>query len=227
MAIPNPVEELKRPNLASPNFIGKVVDVNDPKKRQRIKLRIPELHRGIPDNLLPWSRPMSSPSGANAGAGVGSVRVPPKGSTLYGSLESNDPHSIHYGGSPTLDSAHKDNEILNEDYPHTYGEVDHAGNKTITNTQKNTKTMVHKSGTTFHVSADGSSSVSSAKDVNVSAKGLINIVGDGDICLHSKGVLSLKGSSVKINGSDVTKDATSITARTRPTIEDPTGKTRD
>lgn len=227
MAIPDPSQELRRPNLTSTNFIGKVIDVNDPEKRQRVKLRIPQLHRGVPDNLLPWTRPSSSQGGANAGAGAGSVRVPPKGATLYGNLEGNDPHNIHYGGSPTIDSAHKDNEILNEDYPHTFGEVDHAGNKTVTNTQKNTKTYVHKSGTTIHISADGSVSISTPKDVNVSAKAGINVAADGNINIHAKGALNLKGAPILFNGAGAPNDASSITARTRPNIPDPAGKERD
>lgn len=226
MAIGNPVEEFNRVRLNGNNFIGTVINVNDPDKRQRVKIRIPQLHRNVSDADLPWSRPSASSGGANAGSGVGSVRVPPKGAKLYINMEGNDPHNVHYGGSPTVDNAHKTNEILNEDYPHTYGEVDHAGNKTVTNTQKNTKTFVHKSGTTVHISADGSVNISTPKDVNVSAKGSMNVAADGKINIHSKDELSLKGSKIKFNGSDAAVDSTAITARTKPNIPDPSGNTK-
>jgi hypothetical protein len=137
-------------------------------------------------------------------------------------MDANDPHSLSYGGSPTIDSAHKDNEILNEDYPHAFGEIDHAGNKTVTNTQRNTKIFIHKSGTTVHIAADGSVSVSSAKDVNVSSQN-INVSASDKINIHAAGVLSLKGSQIQLNGSDPSLTSTAIVARSRPEIADPAG----
>lgn len=224
MALPNPAEVFKKPTLKGANYIAKIVDVMDPKKQQRVKIRIAQLHRNVPDAMLPWSRPASSNGGANAGSGVGSVRVPPKGATVYANMEDNDPHSsITYGGSPTVDNVHKDNELLLEDYPHTFGEIDHAGNKTATNTQKNTKTFVHKSGTTIHISADGSVNIGSAKDVNVSCTSL-NVSSASNMKIHASGVLSLKGSQILLNGSDSRVNPTPVVGRNRPEISDPSGK---
>lgn len=224
MALSNPIQHLNRTNIARIDYPGKVIDNKDPLKLQRVKIRVPQLHRNIPDDKLPWVMPMDSGRQTNAGVGVGGVNVPPIGAKLNFSLVDNDPHNPRAVGSPTTADVTKDNELLNEDYPGTYGDIDHAGNKRATNTEKNTISEVHVKGSTRHIDGDGSISEFSVKDLNLSAKGDINIVADGKINLHAKGATDIKGSTISLNGSSAGLSSAPPGARTRPNIPSPAGK---
>jgi hypothetical protein len=214
----NPLTDFTRPQVKSNNMVGFVVnnvDEDDKKQRQRVQIRIPMLHRNISDEDLPWSIPdVTFNSYSNAGAGVGGVNIPPIGSKLYVRFDENDPHNPRYSGSPSTDDVSKDNELLKEDYPHTRGTVDAAGNRSSVNVEKNTKTDIHKSGTTIHIDANGTISIASAADFNLGAQGNINIVAKGDC--------NIDGANVNINGG---AQATSTTERPRPQIPSQEGKT--
>jgi phage baseplate assembly protein gpV len=58
MAIINQIKEIKRTELGEQYFIGEVVDINDPKKLGRVRIRVNELFGTkiqIPDAVLPWA----------------------------------------------------------------------------------------------------------------------------------------------------------------------------
>lgn len=225
MALMDVIHDLKQSNLTKPDYTGFVVDNNDPDKRQRYRVRVPQLHRDIPDEELPWVMPQNNSNQPNAGAGVGGVFVPPKGAKMNWSLTNNDPHNPMVNGSVTTDDVNKDNELLNEDYPGTYGAVDHAGNKEAVNTEKNTKTQTHKTGTTQHTAGNGDHSVFAAGDLYLSAKGKIVMAADGGIQIHAKGALDLKGSTISLNGGGAAANVAPVGPRTRPTILSVAGKT--
>src|SRR5690606_2925684 len=99
----------------------------DGKKRGRVRIRIPALHRNVPDEELPWSMPNNGGQ-ANSGGGAGTVDIPPIGAKVFVNYDEQDPHNPRYGGSPTTDDVYGDNELLEEDYPYTKGSIDDAGN---------------------------------------------------------------------------------------------------
>lgn len=222
----NPVRSINRPTLNRGDLVGYVVDNVDPDKKnpkQRVRVRIPQLHRGIPDDKLPWALQDSSRGTANAGSGVGSVDVPPVGSKLYVRLDENDPHNPRYSGSPPTDDVNKDNELLKEDYPHTNGFVDPAGNRFAVNKEKQTVNFTHTSGTTVFIDAKGAVSVSCSTfmvgvegDAVVSAKGMVSITGEGGV--------SINGKRVDLNDGNG-KSAAPRTARTRPKVGSVANKT--
>lgn len=224
MALSNPVKDLRRPNLSNSTWRGKVVDNNDPEKRQRVKIRIPQLHRGIPDDMLPWVMP-SSAGYAHAGSGVGSVDIPPEGSLLEMYFEEDDPHNPRYGGSPPVDSVNKENEILNEDYPKTRGYVDEAGNKWTVNTQRNEVLFQHKSGASIFVDGSGNISVTAKSKLSFNAPSGIDIVSNGNVNIHAAGVTDIKGNDVLMNGSSAAKSSANPSSRSKPSIPSSKGKT--
>lgn len=226
MGLVNPGRELNiRPDLKVQQYTALVVDNNDPEKRERVRIRIPQIHRNVPDDKLPWSMPMREGQ-AQAGSGVGAVRVPPAGSQLFVKYDADDPHNMYYGGSPTVDTVHEENELLDEDYPDTYGDVDQAGNKWSINTRQNTITFQHVSGTVVHIDGSGNVNIVSKKDINLGAKGDINIIAEGTIRSHAKGLNSIKGNPVLINGSNSGSTVGDPGQRTRPTIASPAGQTQ-
>lgn len=224
MALSDPIRDFKRSDLTRPDYTGVVVDNNDPEKRQRVRIRVPQLHRNTPDEWLPWSAPKNNGNIANAGAGVGSVFVPPKGAKLDYSLTDNDPHNPQYGGSVTTDDVNKDNPILQEDYPHTYGAQDQAGNLEKTNTDKNTKTFIHKSGATTHIDGNGAMSHFSPNDISLVANGKITIVAGGGIVIQAGGNLDMKGARIDFNGNSAPQTIAPTAPRTRPSIPSPAGQ---
>ena len=214
----NPITDMRRSRLDSQPFVGTVVANDDTtskdgKKQHRVRIRVPQLHRNVPDDKLPWTLPQGQ--GRNAGAGAGTVSVPPVGAKLYYHFNEDDPHNPQYGGSPTSDDVSADNELHRENYPHSDGFVDNAGNRVNFNKEQNTIDVQHVSGTTIHIDANGSVSVS-CSDVNIGAEGNINMV--------AKGEVRIDGSKIKLNGKEAT--AGTRTARTRPRIADPTNKTK-
>lgn len=206
----NPITDLTRPSLTHQPFVGYVVANDDTtskdgKKQQRVRIRVPQLHRNIPDDKLPWALPQGM--GNNAGAGAGRVQVPPVGTKLYYHYTENDPHNPQYGGSPTTDDVNAENEGLKEDYPHTDITVDAAGNRMSVNKEQNTIDLQHVSGTTIHIDANGSVSVS-CETFNLGASGNVNIT--------AKGEVRIDAAKIKLNGGDA--QTGTRTARTRPAI---------
>jgi hypothetical protein len=222
MGLLDPTRDFERVNLRHSEYEGYVVDVNDPKKRQRVRIRVPMLHRGIPDNKLPWVNQRSAQ--ANAGGGVGAAAVPDKGAkVIYKHLE-NDPHAPQYGQSVTSDDVNKDNELLNEDYPNTVGHVDSHGNRWSTNKSTGDVTMVHKSGATISIDGGGNISIGSAGDLSLAAKGTVTIGGQGGVKINSGGAIDIAGSTIGLN--DGAAGSINIpSARSSPTIPDRTNKT--
>lgn len=207
------------PSLAQKTYEGWVVDNEDPLKRQRVRIRIPILHRDIPDDKLPWANINGGGSQANAGAGVGSVNVPDRFAKMQLTFEEDDPHNPKYQSSPASDDVNSDNELLNEDYPSTLGHVDSHGNKWTTNKATGDVTFIHKSGATIHTDGAGNINIASPSDINIGSKGNINIVAQGDLNLHGVGNTNVVGARIDLNSngpnSPVVPDA-----RQTPTIED-------
>lgn len=224
MGLLDPSRDIKRPSLANTEIEGYVVDVDDPEKRQRVRVRIPVLHRDIPDDKLPWSNQRGM-NQANAGAGVGAAAVPDKNAKVMVRFMNDDPHDPQYGPSPTSDEVNKDNELLNEDYPNTIGNVDSYGNRWSTNKATGDVTFVHKSGASHTYDGAGNISMSSPGDIHINAKGSLILAAEGSTTLSSKSVTNIAGSSsVEIN-SGAASNVTVPGARQTPQIPDRSGQT--
>ena len=201
-----------RNQFAQHDLVGYVIDNNDPEKRQRVKIRVAQLHRNVTDEDLPWAIPDGSQSRGNAGAGAGSVNVPVLYAKVYIRFDDNDPHNPRYSGSPTTDDVNGENELLDSDaesYPHSRGNIDDAGNRYNVNAEKETIDHTHKSGTTEHTAANETKTIASAADLYLTAQGEIHIAAKGNIYIN--------GALVHINnGADVAPTV----ARERPAIKD-------
>lgn len=223
MAMSNPIKSLKRPDLSRGRYQGYVVDNKDPDKRQRVKIRIPQLHRNVPDSDLPWVRP-SHRGQANAGSGVGRVDVPPEGALMDVSFDEDDPHNPLYHGSPALDKVAKDNEILNEDYPHTVGEVDDSGNKWTINKLRKEALFQHVSGSSIFMDGAGNITLNAKSKLVLNGSTGVDVTGS-NINVHSPGQTDVKGQDINLNNSGTAKSTTTPTARTTPTISSSKGQT--
>lgn len=223
MGLLNPSHDINRPTLKGVEVEGVVVDVDDPEKRQRVRVRIPVIHRDIPDDKLPWSNQRGM-NQANAGAGVGSVQVPDKFAKVSVRFLSDDPHDPQYGPSPTSDDVNKDNELLQEDYPNTAGHADSFGNRWSTNKATGDVTFVHKSGASTTYDGAGNIAHCAAGDLTLTAKGKIIIASDGELVISTKAGLKVAGAPIDLNIGSAT-DVAAITPRTTPVIPDQSGNT--
>lgn len=190
--------DIRPQNLKGATLVGYVVDVNDPEKRQRVRVRVPVLHRGIPDSKLPWANQQGTGQ-ANAGGGVGTAAVPDKYASVAFNLLEDDPHNPHYSATSATDDVNKDNELLQEDYPNTVGHVDSHGNRWSTNKATGDVTMVHKTGATITIDGSGNISIGSPGDVNIGAKGNLNLGAQGKINIHAAGTCDVVGSTIELN----------------------------
>lgn len=233
MGMMRPGEILNNHNLKNQgDLFGFVVEnddskAKDGKKLGRVKIRIPQLHRGIPDEDLPWSMP-SSEATAHAGAGVGGVNVPPKGAKVGVKMQSNDPHVVQYGATVSTEDVSKEHpHIKDEDYPHVQGFKDHAGNVLRVNTKegKVEASYTHVSGSSISIDKDGNIHFVSMKKLVFSSPEGVDISSDGPINVHSKGALSHKGATISQNGGDTAVTPAKGTAGSRPQIDQKQGRT--
>lgn len=216
-------------SLKQTDLYGYVVDNNDPLKRQRVKIRIPQLHRGVPDSLLPWSLPAGA-GHENSGGGMGSVHIPAKGAKMRIKFDSNDPHRPRYDqtGSPKTGDVNDANELRNHpDYPYVRGHVDPAGNKWEVNTKegKESTTLTTKQGTVVSVDKDGVVQIHSPKGINITTPENITLSAGKKINIHAGGELNMKGTNIVKNGAGDRASVTSTSPRQRPTPPTMTGKT--
>jgi len=219
MAFGNPAKDLKNTKLDAGRWRGYVVDVNDPEKRQRVRVRIPQLHDDIPDDKLPWA--MNVGGGiANAGGGIGTVGVYTKGSFVEGFFDEDDPHNFRLLGSPPTDKVNKDNELLKEDYPYTSGSVDESGLRTSYNSLRKEFLIQHPSGASIFIDGAGNIAINAKGKTTVNGSQGVDVTGQGAINLHSSTAVDSKGGPVKMNSSGNKVASSTPAARPTPT---PTG----
>ena len=152
--------------LKNMEFVCPVVNNVDPLKLQRIRVRIPILHDGVPDNLLPWCAP-SKVSPLGQGGGAGSCAVPVQNSLVRVTFKDGDPHQPEYTG--TLVTPTTVNPLFSTNYPNRYGLVDPKGNHLYVDMTSGDIEVLHFSGTKVHINPDGSATIHFAGNVTSDA----------------------------------------------------------
>lgn len=162
---------------------GIVVDVDDPQRLQRVRVRIPNIHQGLKDDELPWVGSLVNTFSAAAASTLGAVQVPQKGArvwTMY--LDDSGYHGVYLGavprrntrvtelvgkpndtdpftganaGKPVTPADQSDQPEYAKDYPHVVGSIDQSGNLLAVNTKRDTIEYTHVSGTSFQVDGKG------------------------------------------------------------------------
>lgn len=202
--------------------IGVVVDNNDPDKQRRVKIRIRELHKGVEDADLPWTK-CDLGNGHFSSPGSGSISIPPIGTKVYARMQQGGAgYSMRITGV-----AYQDNdktEELHEDYPNLHATIDPAGNKIAVNTKTNTFEYTHVSGTTIKIKENGEVEIISANKVSFHANGDMDFTGknvkvsaNGTLDLHSSGNVNVKtGSKIYLESGGSPNAIKSVTSRSRP-----------
>lgn len=213
-------------------YIGRVVANNDPTMCERVKVVIPSILEGDANNL-PWVCPNIARSQGQA-AGIGVFGVPVVGAKVYVSFQGGDPDfPVYEGGVVGVDNLIPE---AAEDYPHCWGFVDAKGNKAIYNTKTGVTRIIHNSGTTTRIEADGTVNEVIVKDYNVSVTGDYTVTvggsasisassnaslsGGGNASLSGGGAASVAaGSGLSLSGAGMSMDSGSGTASLKGNFE--------
>ena len=224
MSVLNAGRELNHNNIISSRitYIGSVVDNNDPKKLQRVKVRIHDIHRNVEDKYLPWCLPLSLLTASNTTIGKFGP-VPTLNSRVYIAYLDDSPYyPVYMGGTVSEDRKLEEftSGDLGDSYPHAYGYIDRSGNRLAVDTEKDLIDFTHVSGT--RISVDGSGHVHiSVTDNSVGPNAstlwprslVLNVVGDsiinvendtslrsgGDIKIHAQGNVDIAGARIDLN----------------------------
>ncbi len=209
-------------------FKAKVVDNNDPDKKQRIRVTIPGLMEAEDPSMLPWILPVQSMgfgTGTGARGSYGSLYVPPLNAQVLVYLEGGD---IYYGQvAGVVPLGEVSLTVLETNYPNRYGWVDPAQNHFYVDTTEGQVQIeiLHKSGTklviddkggitvtgvensTTTIAGNSSLNVTGNTDIrtsgstNINTEGSTSITSNGSATISSSSSLSVSGSSVTITGS--------------------------
>lgn len=144
-------------------YIGVVVDVDDPEKLGRCRIRVSNVFGDdISDDDLPWSIPESSFIGSLKGSFI----VPPVDTLVYVRFDKGEIYLPVYGAKVLNTEQLPTNK--DDDYPNNmiFFETE-AGDSFEINKKQHTAKYTHSSGTTVKISATGSVSIDSVDEVNV------------------------------------------------------------
>lgn len=167
-------------------FIGTVVDNEDPDKRQRIKVTIPGLLEGDAD-MLPWISPtLQSDFGMTDDAGV--MQVPAKDSLIKVFFQNGD---VHYGLSSGYlhTGKHTPDPDLLKNYPFRRGWKDPAGHKMWIDRKEGEEEFhyEHPTGTMITINKDGRITIEGVENLEINIKGDTKIATKGDTTISTDG----------------------------------------
>lgn len=105
-------------DISSKEWIGEVIETDDPLRMLRCRVRVYGLFNDIEDDLLPWAFPAASTNFASANGGFGSFSVPKKGTLVKIRFNSGEIYSPEYFAIQNINETIK-NEI-SEDYENAH-----------------------------------------------------------------------------------------------------------
>jgi hypothetical protein len=163
----NQAEE-ESPKIEGRRFQGLVVFNNDPEKRQRIKVLIPNLLEGNPDDL-PWIGPAVQSGFGMTNTAV-SVAVPVIDSVVMVTFQDGDLNYGMYDSSLHTALSNQLNDLA-ANYPNRRGWVDPAGNVCYVDITPGQTTfhLRHISGTNFTIANSGAVTVTAVADLRATA----------------------------------------------------------
>lgn len=161
-------------------YRGVVVANNDPTKIKRVRVTIDGIFPTGSNTLLPWVAAFTdSPK---------SLNVPEVGDEVCVIFPFDDiyhPFYLGYWNTGTTGQSY-----LQADYPNTFGFI-YANLKARFNKSTKIGEIVHSSGSSIAVDADGNLVVTGAKDITHNAAGKLNLVSGGDLNITSGGKVNI------------------------------------
>lgn len=81
---------------SSKSYLGVIVDVNDPLKEGRARVRVFGIFDDIPTEDLPWAEPGTACEYFGGGGGGGAVSIPRVGTVVYCSFEGENYYKLYF-----------------------------------------------------------------------------------------------------------------------------------
>lgn len=189
-------------------YRGEVVDVNDPLKAGRIKVRVFSVFDDIPVSVLPWAAYADPLMG---GKDNGSLIVPQLNSHVYVFFEGGDHrYPVYFAGSPAIRNDVPDAPSESQaNYPNNKVIKTQSG---IVIEMDDTEGAVrfkikHPSGTSMEINNDGdvvdvvegehTISISDDGTITIGGNATINVTGDTNIT--SGGIVNIQGTMINLN----------------------------
>lgn len=196
---------ISKNDLAGRNFIGKVVDNNDPEKEGRARIKIFGLFDDIPDDQLPWAFPGGRKMFVGGDGGFADISIPKIGSFVQVKFNEGDLYSIEYSSIQNINTAVR-NEIA-ETYLNShvlaYDEdedlkIFYTPGKGLQIYLKKSKVQINPDSSITIEHADTSSIIELVgPQINITANSAINITANS--------IIKGESAEVSMNGSSVTK----------------------
>ena len=210
--------KISKDNLIG-DYLGVVVDINDPECSGRCKIQVFNIMDNIPKEHLPWASPM----GQNmifASKGQGALSVPKVGHIVRVNFVNGNIYNPEYWAIQQVDT-----NLINEikaDYPGTHVILYDSDQELSVIFQPNSGFRIYYRGSYIHITPDNMITLNHANNssiiqlqgetMNIFANNEINIVGNNTVNLKSK-VVNVNGTeSVNIKGSHPNEQGTNAKA---------------
>ena len=106
-------------------YRGVVIDVSDPKKSGRIRIKVYPMFDGVADGVLPWAIPADSTFGGSAN--IGSINVPIVGSHVFCFFENGDfRFPVYFASAPAIQNDVPDVPTLSREDDGTVAAINSA-----------------------------------------------------------------------------------------------------
>jgi hypothetical protein len=194
---------LRYDELNGTYWLGEVVDINDPNKVGRIKVKVFGKFDLIPTEDIPWAYPTNAYTGGDIDGG-GSFSVPKKGSIVSVTFDSGNIYHPEYKFIQNISKALKDEISNSYENAHSviYDTVTEGGVKVFFTEEKGL--MFDFKSTQVNIKPD-----KSVKIQTESGKSIIEITNDGKLTITQDGNITIKtNANIDINCVNATVKST-------------------
>lgn len=191
-------------DLLTDNFLGYVVDNEDPQKAGRCRIRVYNLFDNIPDDMLAWATPAAT--SVFGGRAQGALSVPKKGTIVRVKFNGGNIYNPEYSSANNIDTSmieeHKgdyiDTQVLVHDIDHQFFVI-FQPNRGFQIFYKDSYIQIHPDNMISLVHANEQSIIQLQNDV-------INIVSNKDVNVggNSNSSINITANTVNIEGKTVT-----------------------
>lgn len=187
-------------------WTGKVIDVNDPLKIGRVRVKIFGIYEDIPDETIPWALPQTSYLGASSA----NLIVPPIDTVVRGFFEDGDLYKPIYTSIISTENPEEAaaesyagmrgpgdsimDDAVNSDYPHTMVLMKTDDGEGVTLNRRNgTMKITHRSGLKMQIDPNGSITIeqSMSKKITTSEAAKMDVTIEGDFNLTTNGEVNI------------------------------------
>lgn len=183
-------------------YIGTVIDNNDPNTAGRCKVKVAKIMDGWDENLIPWATPGTT--GVFAGDGGGSLSVPREGTVVKVRFKEGELKTPEWFGIAKLDP-NLVNEIKNDYLGSQVLLYDHDNDLSVMY-QVNNGVRVYLKGSYLQINPDGMISLNHAGDTTIIQLdgNKLNIVSTNEVTVNSTNTVNIQSKNINLQATEST-----------------------